>query len=686
MDFSVYEIHEAGDGAIWVASSAGVLRFGEGKATRVTDFRSLIESLCADTQGKIWIARGGGLECLSGPARLALVPRQGSLPREPRSLYCDPAGVFWIACNDGLTELKDGVATFYRKSDGPSGFVNSFLSDSQGNLWIGAYAGISRFNGHRFVNESKPEEPAYHIYAFAEDHERNLWVALDHGLERLTPKLFRTYTTKDDPSLNNVVSVCASRDGSIWIGAWGGGLNHLVADQLTCLRASAGLSSDFVLALAEGHDGSLWAGADYGAPLNRILNGRISHYGRKEGFIAGATTTLFEDEQGALWIGTRDGLYCLRDQRFTLYTTREGLSHDKINVLCGGAEGVIWIGTDAGLTCWSGGHFVDFARKIPALRCNVLSLFADADRTLWIGTKDRGLLQLKEGGVRAFTTTEGLFSDSLYAILADDRGNLWFDGSRGVFRAAKAQFETNALGTQIICTHYGELDGITSSGQQEEIQPSACRDTAGRLWFRTTQGAAVVDPAKITTNKLPPPVFIRNVIADGKPLRPGAAAGLRPPLGGRGDSVIPPLTVRPGRGELEIHYTALSFRAPEKNLFRYRLEGVDLNWVEARARREAYYNNLRPGAYQFQVIACNNDGVWNQTGALLNLILLPHFWQTWWFEGAEILAAVGLVGGAALYVARRRLQRQLILLEQQRAIERERARIARDMHDELEPS
>jgi signal transduction histidine kinase len=145
------------------------------------------------------------------------------------------------------------------------------------------------------------------------------------------------------------------------------------------------------------------------------------------------------------------------------------------------------------------------------------------------------------------------------------------------------------------------------------------------------------------------------------------------------------VTIKPGRGELEIHYAALSFRAPEKNHFRYKLEGagVDPEWVEATTRRVAFYNNLRPGRYRFQVVASNNDGVWNETGAAVNLVLQPHFWQTRWFLVLTVLGAVGLVGGTVRFVTRRRMQRKLERLEQQHALEKERTRIARDIHDEL---
>jgi signal transduction histidine kinase len=525
-----------------------------------------------------------------------------------------------------------------------------------------------------FINLSAPDEPSYRVYAIFEDREGNLWVGSEEGLARLTPKRFRTITKKDGLTLNTVVTVCASRDGSVWISAWGGGLNHWQDGRITLLNKSNGLSSDFVMAMTEGRDGSLWAGTDYGSTLNRIQNGRITFLGREQGFVASVTTALLEDDQGRLWMGSRDSLQCWDGEKFTKFTTKEGLSNNRINALCGSVDGGMWVGTDNGLTRGHDGQFENLAAKNPALQAQILSLYEDSDKTLWIGTKGRGLLRWRDGTVDELTSRQGLFSDTLYSILEDSHGNLWLNSSRGIFRLSKAQAEEVAQGRRAAVTSisYGKADGILSSGQYRDVtQPASCKSTDGRLWFRTTQGVAVVNPEEITTNELPPPVVIQEIVADKRPVQRAESA--------TGDAVM----IQPGRGELEIQYAALSFRAPEKNQYRYKLEGVDPNWVDAGSRRVALYNNLRPGRYRFQVTACNNDGVWSMEGASVALKLEPHFWQTWWFLSLVVAAAIGLVGGTARYVTRRRMQRKLERLEQQNAIEKERSRIARDMHDEL---
>jgi ligand-binding sensor domain-containing protein/signal transduction histidine kinase len=692
MNFSVYELHQGGDGAVWIASSAGVLQWKEGKLLRLEEFRNLVRSLCVDPSGAVWMAGGGVLRRLGSQTPTNYVPREGSLPEEVRRAYCDRHGVFWITSTYGVVRFKDGVATHYPKASGPSGFVCVMLLDRTGELWLGTYAGLSRLVDSRYSDEPGSEDSSYHIFSLFADREGDLWVGSEEGLARLTPKQFRTYTKKEGLRLNSVVTTCASRDGSIWVGTWGGGMNHLVNDQFTVLGKAEGLSSDFVMALHEGHDGSLWIGTDYGSALNQLKEGRIIQYGRPQGYRGDVVSALFEDESTNLWIGTRDGLQCLHDGKFQYYTTADHLTHNQINILCGRRAGGIWIGTEAGVTGWCQGAFTNFAAADARLGVVVLSLYEDTERALWIGTRDKGLLLWKDGRVVSYTTKEGLYSDTIYSILEDNRNNLWLTSSKGIFRVSKKQLAkvAGALEPEVNCITYGKADGIISSSQSRDaVQPVSCKGADGRLWFRTTQGVSVVDPAKITQNDLEPPVVIEEVIADRRTVAtarlqlegsqrldqiPGGAAPAEDP------QVI---RIPPGRGELEISYAALSFKEPEKNRFKYRLEGAGSEWVEAGARRVAYYNHLRPGRYLFRVTACNNDGVWNEPGTSVALVLRPHFWQTWWFSLLVVSAGLGLVAGTVRYTTWRRMQRQLERLEHQHAVEKERARIAEDIHDEL---
>lgn len=679
-DFNVQDLQEASDGEIWIASLHKVFRWAGGKMEQKAEFRSRFQTLCVDLVGAVWTAGDGVLRRLDGGGTNGSGITV-SLPVPVRRLYCDRDGTFWAGVGNGLARFERGEVKQFKKADGPSGFVSAILRDSAGALWIGSYSGLSRFVGGNFLDQGDADAPAYRVYAIYEDKERNLWVGSEEGLTRLTARVFKTITKKDGLTLNTVATVCADPDGGVWISAWGGGLDHWADGKITSLNKSNGLSSNFIMAMCAGRDGSLWAGADYGGALNRIKDGAITIFDQRQGFIARsttATTAIYEDQRGVLWIGSRELLQRWDGTNFSVFTTTNGLSHQKINAICGGADGTLWIGTEGGLTRGRDGKFEDLGQTDPRLKTLILSLYEDADGVLWIGTRRDGLLRWKNGAVNQFTSSEGLFSDAIYSILEDRHPNLWLNSSRGIFRVEKKQIEAfmSAERGVVNSVIYGRADGVLSSGQYGEVtQPSACQDQAGRLWFRTTQGVAVVNPEQINANDLPPPVVIQAIVADRHPV--GTAS--------LGFGTTREVIIQPGRGELEIHYAALSYRAPEKNHFRYKLEGagVDPDWVEATTRRVAFYNNLRPGRYRFQVMACNNDGVWNETGAAVNLVLQPHFWQTRWFLVLTVLGAAGGVGGTVRYVTRRRMQRKLERLEQQHALEKERTRIARDIHDEL---
>lgn len=271
----------------------------------------------------------------------------------------------------------------------------------------------------------------------------------------------------------------------------------------------------------------------------------------------------------------------------------------------------------------------------------------------------------------SFTTREGLFSDEIYEILEDDFGYFWMSCRQGIFRAAKRDFDEFESGRRrtVPCTAFGKVDGLVSVQCNGVAKPAGWKGRDGRLWFPTIRGVVCVE-SRIETNEKPPPIVIEEVWAD-KKLQVRGTSKLR--SSHRGGVPPPPLfRIAPGRGELELKFTALSLKAPEKNRFRYRLEGADAEWSAANPERIAHYNNLAPGSYRFRVIGCNNDGVWNETGATVALVLHPHYWQTWWFKGA-ILTAVGvfLALGYRIRIARLR------------EIERLRVEIAANLHDDV---
>ena len=264
---------------------------------------------------------------------------------------------------------------------------------------------------------------------------------------------------------------------------------------------------------------------------------------------------------------------------------------------------------------------------------------------------------------REFTTCTikaGLFDDCVFQIIEDDKKNLWMSSPRGVFTVSKKEFADFAAGSspQVIFVSYGTADGMLSR-ECNGGQPGAWKSADGKLWFATIKGIAMIDPQVTRTNDQPPPVAIERAVVDGEPIQLNERVELPP-----------------GKQRYEFYYTAMSFAAPEKVRFKYKLEGFDKDWVSAGAERVALYTHIPPGTYKFRVIACNNDGVWNETGALLNLYLKPYFYQTYWFY-ALVTLSLGLL---ALAIYRLRVQR---IRGQFAAVLEERNRMAREIHDTL---
>jgi two-component sensor histidine kinase len=369
----------------------------------------------------------------------------------------------------------------------------------------------------------------------------------------------------------------------------------------------------------------------------------------------------------------------LQGGKCSTYTTAEGLPGNTVMVVCEDRKGECWIGTDGGLSRFENGKFINLTTRDGLSTNGVNSIYEDADGSLWIGTKGGGLDRYKEGKFTVYTGREGLFSDEIYELIEDDFGYFWMSCRNGIFRVSKKDFDDLDQGKikALTCITFGKADGMASVQCNGVAKPSGWKGKDGRLWFPTIRGVLAVE-SRIKTNDKPPPLVIEEILADKKPIDAsgenlGAATNTVSrktlPLTG---SPTHPLTIAPGRGELEIHYTALSFQAPEKNRFKYMLEGADSAWIDAGTHREAHYNNIGPGTYRFRVIACNNDGVWNNAGASLPLVFLPHYWQTWWFKLA-IPTALALVL-AAFYRAR---------VARLRAVERLRVQIAADLHDDV---
>ena len=323
--------------------------------------------------------------------------------------------------------------------------------------------------------------------------------------------------------------------------------------------------------------------------MTRLKDGKLSHYTWRDGLINAPVHVLHEDRAGNLWAGTSKGLSCLRAGKFVQEAPQEHFTNRTVRAIFEDHEGRLWFGTENGLSCWHNGQFTNFTEKDGLSSNVILSLYEDAEHDLWIGTIGGGLNRWRRGKFAAYTTKQGLFRDNVLVVLEDNYGYFWMSCLDGISRVRKAAL--NALdstgGGPVRAVSYSRLDGLTSVQFNGVAQPTGWKSRDGRLWFCTTKGLVAVD-ASIPVNEAPPPVIIEQAVVD---KRPFPVAPSSRPVGGSGRSPSnapePLLRVVRDHGELEFHFTALSYQMPEKDRFKYMLEGVDAEWNDAGPQRTA---------------------------------------------------------------------------------------------------
>ena len=682
----VHAIYEDNDGTLWIGTDDGLVNYKNGRFQKIEmTVPGSVRNICGRPSGIVWFSSEKTVNCISNGQVSVRYTTTNALPHETvKTLFFDRAETFWIGTMYGMCGVKkDGsVVRLWPSEDLSDRVANVIFEDSRGTLWIGTFGGLSFLRDGKVYKELQEGGMAYtQVNTILEDREGNIWVGSKEGLHCLQPRKFNVYTTQQGLPHNNIMSLCEDHEGAMWFGGWGGGLCKIKDGQATVYGRESGF--DLVLALQETRHHEMLAGLDFQGGLRRLTERGIERFPAKACLIDAAVRVIYEDRQDNIWLGTSTALILWKDGKFSRFTTAEGLVGNTVRAIIEDHEGNLWIGTNEGLSRWRDGKFTNFTTRNGLPKNIVISLYEDAAHNLWIGTGGGGLSRLPLVGnknpdqssstlnLHSYDTKRGLFDDDIFEIVEDNFGNLWMSCLKGIFRVSKERLEAFDTGKikAIPCVAYGKADGLASVQCNGVAKPAGWKSRDGRLWFATTKGATVVDP-KIGTreNRIPPPILIEEIMADKKLVKARSSKAI---------------TLPPGRGELEFRYTALSFTAPERNRFKYKLIGHDSDWVDAGDHRTAFYNSVAPGDYVFQVMACNNDGVWNENGAIIKISLKPHLWQTWWFKSLVAVFCFSFVGMTVRYTTKRRMHRKLERLEQQHAVEKERARIAQDMHDDL---
>ena len=653
-DNSIGPVVEDTSGNIWIGTAGGLTRFANGNFKTFTAehglSRNVIQTLCARADGTLLVGTSAGIQSLSGDRFTTFNTPENVHPGNITAIAETRDRHLWFGTLDGLYGLEAPTSTSFFAAL-PNSRISALRVDRADVLWIATAHGLASLrNGKIETFTSDDGLTSNLVLSLFEDREGSMWIGTEAGgLNLLKSKKFNTYTTKDGLPNDVVKAIYQDAQGRIWIGSNGGGLTLFKDGKFTTWTTRDGLSSDVVLSLAGDADGTIWIGTPDG--LNRFKDGKFQTFTFAEGLSNDLVRSVLVDRKGVLWAGTRDGLNSFHDNVFTTYTTRDGLANNFIGAIFEDSKGNLWVGTLGGLNKIHDGQFQTFTTKDGLSSNTVISLYEDASGDLWIGTNGGGLNRFHDGKFVSFTGA----ADVIYRILEDQQQNLWCSSNKGIFRVNKSELDKGNVNP----TFYGPADGTLTRESSGGGHPAGWKTSDGRLWFATIKGLAVIDPEHIPLNTSPPPIAIEQLFVDNQSI----------PL-------TPKVTLSPGAARLDFYFTALSFIAPENVRFKYKLEGFDHDWIDGGGRRVASYTNLRPGNYVFRVIAANNDGVWNESGAALDLYLRPRFYQTYWFY----LLCVLLLALTAWQLYRLRVRRIAL---QFRAVLAERNRIAREIHDNL---
>jgi signal transduction histidine kinase/ligand-binding sensor domain-containing protein len=713
---------EARDGALWAGTWAGgALRYFNGVFTAYTTSDGLpsntVVRIDEDAEDAIWIFTNSGLTKWKA-GRLHPVPSGPGTPFSfqtyPNQIIVNPNFVgFWRRDHTRLYRFAHGQwsrlplpptvrdpARFgcwtedsqrrlwcsasgrpgeaYRIADGQLTTFrglprNAFVcyQDDQGFLWLSDHERHAALwkDGHLFPLSGLATPSSFRVL---KDREGSFWIGTDdEGLYHLRRQLITVHGYAGRPETNYIHSVLRDSAGNIWSGA-SDGIGLFRKGRFAKFYALAEPApNDLVISLWEDPDGTIWVGRYKG--VSRIVGGRLRKVTGAAGKVRGPVNVIRRDRTGSLWFGSDNGLFCLRNGRLVHYSRADGLGGDNVKVLLEDRAGKLWIGTEQGLAWFVNGKFSSWTEANGWSSSEVSSMYEDAAGVLWIGTWDKGLNRLENGKLTLITTNEGLFSNSVFNIEEDNQGFLWMSCRFGIFRVRKQELNDLAAGriSFISSTHFGTADGLVNPDcTSGSGQPAGFKASDGKLWFRTQDGIGVLDPQSVRLNDKPPPVVIEDCILDG-----------------RSTPCRPRLSIAPGNQDLEIHYTALSFIRSDDIRFKYKLDGLDRDWVEAGTRRTAYYSHMPPGNYMFRVIAANSDGIWNRRGQDIAVIVLPPFYETWWFALLAFASAAALIIFAWQYRLMQLKNAHTTQLEFTRQLinsqESERKRIAAELHDSL---
>jgi signal transduction histidine kinase/ligand-binding sensor domain-containing protein len=722
LDPRVFSLLAARDGSLWIGTGYSVSHWTHGQLIDYPQISGRVEALAEDAKGAVWLVRTQvvdnmgpicridqtGVKCygerdgLPSFFPIFLEPsdsqelwvggywadgyselcrwKPGAPPVDIRrgdkhlegvsalkAVSGGRTGSMWAAIQDPklplrLDHLEGGIWTAQTFPDIPikNSDVSGLFVDRGGSLWIAtAYHGLFRVrNGHSEHFGSTDGLSSDAVGQFFEDAEGNVWVMTAAGLDCFRDLQVTSYSIREGLSAAGAGALAATKSGDLWIANFQA-VDHFHDHRFFGVRAGRGLPGQDVTTLFEDHAGHLWLGIDNGLWM---YDGSVFHPVRHhDGTPLGTVFSITEDTHNSIWVRAANKLDRIEKMQLQEEATSPQIATSFI--LAANPRGGIVLGRVNGdLLFYRDGAAQTFPSHESGNRAQIRDLLVENDGAVWATNVDE-LVRLKDGRRENLSVRNGLPCDDIFALVKDASNAIWLYTKCGIVKIDKSELDrwwarpNTRVASKLVDEADGAQPGLTS------LKPQAVRTPDGRLWFVNGRILQMLDPIHPLKNLVPPAVHVEKVIADRRSYQPSS------------DLTLPALT-----GDIQIDYTGLSFVAPQKVRFRYKLEGHDTDWQDPGTRRQAFYSDLPPGRYRFRVIACNNDGLWNETGATLGLIVPPAMYQTVWFKVLLLLLGLGLVW----LVLRLRI-RQLTADIQSRMAERlgERERIARELHDTL---
>lgn len=663
----ISDVREGPDGSIWLATGLHLTRFRNGTFTNYGPAPGSniqgVRAVLPEKDGNVWVAGYGSVGRLQGSQ---LVPVYGGGPligNIAMAIARERRGTLLLSGTEGLFELSPGKIVRHTSADGlPDTFVRSFLEDRDGNLWAGTNAGLARREHGRFTDLSRETlHPHEWVWCIFEDRDGSLWVGANSGLHQFLDQPIAVYTRGDGLPSDQPTAAAEDNAGRLWVGFHDSGVGYFQQDRFIPVP---GLPMQEVFSVRSTRSGDLLIGTRGG--LSRISGGRTrTEFAQDDSLARRNIFDAIEDSRGRVWVGSNQGALVLEHGKVVERPVLGGtLLTDAVVALLETRDGSVWAGSYGhGLWRIHGQERRQFTTADGLPTDQIRSLYEDRNGILWVGTFNGGAAYFRGGRFTPMGVGRGLPSDNVARIFEDSAGSLWLSTARGLAELSKSDVADFVSGRISVVRPraYGVADGLRSA-QCAPGYPTGTGGIAGsdgRLWFPTGYGLAVFDPGRRPVRRSPPATHVLEVLVDGTPAE-----------------LTRPLQLSPDTRRVEFRYAAVELSAPETLRYRFRLSGIDPDWVSAENRRLAEYSKLPYGSYTFAVQATLGSGSAFGEPAALTFVRLPHAWETAWFRWALVLLTAALIWAVYQWRLREVERRFALVLD-------ERARIAREIHDTL---